>query len=511
VRRPRFALFATALVAPVLLTVGAASPVQAAATGSQPPPKGERIKVLTRVLKNMTANYATLSKSSPGVQDVFDYKVGDLWKKGIDGAGTTVAVIEGWDDPGIQTIYPSGDGKLPAQCPPGMVALGSYGSCDAWVGELRLDVLAAHLMAPYAKILISATPADSEITDDAASQVAPPEMMQALQYIGKHRLANAISISDGTGEVTYSHGTPQIRAQDPGELTAAADGIPVLNATGDCGVVQNLAVANAQCGNVSAGPDTATWDDSPWVTAVGGSTPNLDSSGHKAGPDPVWHTGIFSPGAGFSKVYKRPAYQDVVKSITHSDFRSVPDITMNARHGTSEAAPLFAGVMALAAQLNHGNVGPINNVLYEKLGRRGASAGISDVISGNNSTPTVPGFTAGPGFDVVSGWGTIDASRFVPSLVAGVREDHQNAAVRSQAAELLKRLESNIHLSGNHLSATGFLPDHPVRLEIDHHQVAVLTADSNGSVSYTLSASKGRHAVTLSSMLLTVTTAFASR
>ncbi len=50
-----------------------------------------------------------------------------------------------------------------------MVVLGSYGSCDAWVGELRLDVLTVHLIAAYAKIVISATPADSEITDDPAS------------------------------------------------------------------------------------------------------------------------------------------------------------------------------------------------------------------------------------------------------------------------------------------------------------------------------------------------------
>jgi subtilase family serine protease len=87
-----------------------------------------------------------------------------------------------------------------------MVVLGSYGSCDAWVGELRLDVLTVHLIAPYAKIIISATPADSEITDDPASNVAPPEMMHALEYISANHLANVISISDGTGEITYSHG-----------------------------------------------------------------------------------------------------------------------------------------------------------------------------------------------------------------------------------------------------------------------------------------------------------------
>jgi subtilase family serine protease len=198
--------------------------------------------VLAAALKKMHDNYASFANFTPGPQDIFDYNIGNLWLKGIDGSGTTVAVIEGWDDPGIaayihvrdvryglpdpviQTIYPSG--PLPAQCPPGMVALGSYGSCDAWVGELRLDVLAVHLIAPYAKIVISATPADSEITDDAASNVAPPEMMHALEYISASHIANAISISDGTGEDTYAFGTAQIHANDPGPLAAAAAGIP---------------------------------------------------------------------------------------------------------------------------------------------------------------------------------------------------------------------------------------------------------------------------------------------
>jgi subtilase family serine protease len=161
-----------------------------------------------------------------------------------------------------------------------------------------------HLIAPYAKIIISATPADSEITDDAASNVAPPEMMHALEYSSANHLANVISISTGTGEITYSDGAAQIHANDPCPLAAAAAGIPVLNATGDCGVVQNLAIANAQCGDTSPGPDTATWDDNPWVTAVGGSVPDVSKTdGSKLGPDPLWHVGgIFAEGAGFSAI-----------------------------------------------------------------------------------------------------------------------------------------------------------------------------------------------------------------
>ena len=151
--------------------------------------------------------------------------------------------------------------------------------------------------------------ADSEITDDPASNVAPPEMMHALEYISANHIANAISISDGTGEDTYAFGTAQIHANDPGPLAAAAAGIPVTNATGDCGVVQNLAIANAQCGTTSPGPATATWDDNPWVTAVGGTVPNVSKTdGSKLGPDPIWHEGgIFSEGAGFSAVFPRPS------------------------------------------------------------------------------------------------------------------------------------------------------------------------------------------------------------
>jgi subtilase family serine protease len=526
-----------------------AAPAQAAGV-SYPTINPDHIKVLKAALANMQTRYASFANFTPGPQDIFDYNIGNLWLKGIDGTGTTVAVIEGWDDPGIatyihtrdlryglpdpeiQTIFPSG--PLPASCPAGMVVLGSYGSCNAWVGELRLDVLTVHLIAPYAKIIISATPADSEITDDAASNVAPPEMMHALEDISASHLANVISISDGTGEITYSHGAAQIHANDPGPLSAAAAGIPVLNATGDCGVVQNLAVANAQCGNTSRGPDTATWDDNPWVTAVGGSVPDVSkTNGSKLGPDPLWHVGgIFAEGAGFSAIYPRPSYQNGVAKITGSRWRSVPDITMDSQDGTSESAPMVAGVLALATQLNHGrNIGPINPVLYGVLGPLGQRAGLSDVVSGNNSVtnPTtgqvlVPGFTAGPGFDVASGWGTLNASMFVPALVLATAATGEEFGSRARAAFELRQLEHSLRLSSSDIGPGGtstvtdggFLPGHPVKLMIDGNLVTTLTASSAGAVSYTLSPSAlglsaGHHVLTLQSMLITTTAVFTSQ
>lgn len=53
-------------------------------------------------------------------------------------------------------------------------------------------------------------------------------------------------------------------------------------------------------------------------------------------------------------------------------------------------------------------------------------------MTGNNSSEAVfvPGFTT-TGFDVASGWGTIDASRFVPDLVAATHA--QNGTTPSSA------------------------------------------------------------------------------
>ena len=292
--------------------------------------------------------------------------------------------------------------------------------------------------------------------------------------------------------------------------------------------MQNLAIANAQCGTTSPGPATATWDDNPWVTAVGGTVPNVSKTdGSKLGPDPIWHEGgIFSEGAGFSAVFPRPSYQNGV--VHGSRMRSVPDITMDSQSGTSESAPMVAGVLALATQLNHGrNLGPINPVLYDILGPRGTHAGISDVVSGNNSVidpktgnVLVQGFTAGPGFDVASGWGTVDASKFVPALVAATRASGLARSARNEASRELSRLERSIRLSAGSggttsVTSTGFLPRHPVKLAIDGTVITTLTASDKGVVSYTLNPaalglSHGHHVLTLQGMLITTTASFHS-
>jgi len=90
--------------------------------------------------------------------------------------------------------------------------------------------------------------------------------------------------------------------------------------------------------------------------------------------------------------------------------------------GTSEASPEFAGVVALTAQVAGHPLGLINPLLYKMLASH--APGLVDVTSGNNTVSftqggkldTVTGFSAGPGYDLASGVGTLYAPDFVPEL-----------------------------------------------------------------------------------------------
>jgi subtilase family serine protease len=92
--------------------------------------------------------------------------------------------------------------------------------------------------------------------------------------------------------------------------------------------------------------------------------------------------------------------------------------------GTSEATPLFSGIVALADQVAGHPLGVINPALY-KMSLH-TSSGVVDVTTGNNTvsfpqggkTYTVTGFSAGPGYDLASGVGTVDGALFVPALAA---------------------------------------------------------------------------------------------
>ena len=91
--------------------------------------------------------------------------------------------------------------------------------------------------------------------------------------------------------------------------------------------------------------------------------------------------------------------------------------------GTSESSPLLAGMIAIADQFAGRRVGDINPALYQIQGH---SPGIVDITSGDNTVTftqngrqfTVEGFPATAGYDLSSGWGTIDAAKLIPAVAA---------------------------------------------------------------------------------------------
>ena len=90
--------------------------------------------------------------------------------------------------------------------------------------------------------------------------------------------------------------------------------------------------------------------------------------------------------------------------------------------GTSGATPEFAGIVAIADQYAHKKLGFINPALYRL--EQAHAPGIVDVTNGSNTvsfvqggkTITIKGYRARPGYDLVTGAGTIDAARLVPEL-----------------------------------------------------------------------------------------------
>jgi subtilase family serine protease len=102
--------------------------------------------------------------------------------------------------------------------------------------------------------------------------------------------------------------------------------------------------------------------------------------------------------------------------------------------GTSAGSPQWAAVISDVNQLNGGRgAGAINKRLYQLGGAGVLSPIFHDVTTGDNTFcgPTTPdgapgcilGFSAAPGYDLGTGWGTPSFSRLAAILSADDRDD----------------------------------------------------------------------------------------
>jgi len=298
----------------------------------------------------------------------------------------------------------------------------------------------------------------------------------ALQYAIDNRLANIISSSYGTCETELgSSSLESVFAQ------AATQGQTIIAASGDdgstdCFSFKALTLAQREALAVDYPAS------SPYVTGLGGTEISTASSTYITSgsaywqaangsdvtasalqyiPEQAWNedssNGLDSGGGGASDLFAKPSWQTGVPGIPSDAKRDVPDISLNASTGlpgyllctsdttywassqvascnsgfrdattglltyaggTSFAAPIFSGMLALINQQQNYNTGQglINPTLYTLAADSSTyasafhdiTAGDNDCRAGSANCSGTIGFSAGTGYDQATGLGTID-------------------------------------------------------------------------------------------------------
>ncbi|MBZ5602426.1 MAG: Ig-like domain repeat protein [Acidobacteriia bacterium] len=373
------------------------------------------------------------------------YNIAPLYKAGIDGTGVKIAIV-GRADISLSDIrafrkrfnLPPKDPQIVLVGPdPGANSLGD-------LDEANLDVQWSGAVAPNATIVY----------------VNAKSVNTSLLYAIDQNVAPVLSESFGSCEPASQPGMRVIGQQ------ANAQGITWIAASGDWGAATCDFTSPSE--QASKGFSTSFPATLPEVTAIGGTTFNdaggkywASSNGPNLGsalsyiPETVMNDTaqihvLLASGGGASVFFSKPFWQ-AGPGVPDDKARDVPDVSMNASAvhdgvevvsagtliavgGTSVGAPIFAGVTGL---LNHylmskstisaPGLGNINPTLYRLA--QSTTDVFHDVTTGDNKIPCVQGspscvdgllgVAAGPGYDLATGWGSIDANNLVTRWTTG--------------------------------------------------------------------------------------------
>jgi subtilase family serine protease len=359
------------------------------------------------------ATFAIRCYGSPQLHTAYD--LGALYRHRIDGRGTTIVVAVPFGSPTIRHDLTVFDRRFRLPDPDlRLMPMGDFPPYDPanlerveWAAATTLQVEYAHAFAPGARVVVAEIP-DSDF----------PSLLTAETTLADRGIGDVFTQIEVTSEDS------SVLSMRAAYQDAAAHRVTVLSPAGN-------------------GGPSVNWPSSdPLITSVGGEQLYLDDAGRRLRPDTVWNDGFGTSGAGgVSSVFARPSYQSGVAGVV-GDHRGTPDITMTASvnggcwiyasfagtggtgwdifDGTGAAVAMFSGIVALADQAAGHRLGQLNPALY-RLGQRSRhgdrSTGIVDVTKGNNSLDGgVTGVSAGRGYDLATGWGTVDAAKFVPAL-----------------------------------------------------------------------------------------------
>ena len=308
-----------------------------------------------------------------------------------DGAGQTVALFEygKFDQANIDTY--DQHYNLPTTPPVTKNIDGGNTDGGSSQGEVELDIEVLHAIAPKANVVVYAAPNTTSAEVDMWNAIVAD---------------NVPVVSSSWGLCEYDRSLGSMQAVDTVLKQAAAQGMTMFSAGGDAGAYDCERDSNTQ----HAGDLSVDFPGSdPYATSVGGTTLNLNADGTRAS-ETTWNQGGgWAGGGGQSMVFDKPSWQvgdgkrqvpDVSAAATGGEYSIYSQGAWSRNGGTSAAAPLWAGYLALINQraglLGKLFVGPLNPRLYALSG-----SAVNDVTVGNNRF-----YQAGSGYDMATGWGS---------------------------------------------------------------------------------------------------------
>lgn len=381
-------------------------------------------------------------------------------------------------------------------------------------------------------------------------------VFDAIQYAVENNVGQVISNSYGACEVAYP--ASEVSALESLFMQANAQGQTIVSAAGDLGATDCDNSATTDQATHGLAVDLPA--SSPYVTGMGGtefaadvSAPSTywnstNSTGQVSAirfiPEKVWNDssaslGIQAGGGGKSVLFGKPTWQKGT-GVPNDGKRDVPDISLNAspNHdgylycasgsdadstscshgfldaqgtpnvagGTSFGAPIFAGVLAILNQrLQAKGLGNVNPEIYA-LAASDYSSAFHDTTSGSNQIPckvgstgctsSPIGFSATDGYDLASGWGSIDAAGFVDAYMKSTTSSETTTVVT--ASNSAPVVNTAITLTATVTSdAGGSAPTGTVQFVIDGANAGSPVTLSSGLATYSYTpTTAGVHTIT---------------
>ncbi len=345
---------------------------------------------------------------------------------GLDGSGVTIGVLEfsnGYRAADLNMFWSTFGIAAPSVTFVSVDGTPNDGGVSAVDLECTLDLEWAGAMAPGADLVVYEAAAGSSDRSFGLS------VLRSLRYVlqDQQHQPSVLSISYGDGESRFAPVTMQ--AWDNAMLELAARGVTVFVASGDEGAY-GLHGMGRPIRHVDAPANC------PHAVAVGGTHLVLNAEG-VIGEETGWTdtNNNGASGGGLSQIFGVPSYQRAIALPVSAETgagRGVPDVALNADPdtgyavvfqgattvvgGTSVASPIWAAFSALLQESRRRAGKGQLLCLHHHLYQLGEAPSYHDITVGNNNYYGVVGYHCTPGWDAVTGLGSVDVSAWIAAL-----------------------------------------------------------------------------------------------